>query len=210
MSKVVIAEQSLAKMAESRLADDAPVWSEGSSGDIAGDNRKSNSSPDRAIQPNCSYGSRLFPAADPVVKEKNSKPRFGLPEGFVSRLSRYGRTVLFEDNVYRLPNGVEFIPQPPSGALGSQNHRYALLTPDQYEKRERGSVYVRADGRIFNYAFDQGTPDREIFDTGFTIHDLERTGKYAPELKLRTSALRKSKKKKRARRKRKSSGMPLG
>lgn len=200
MSKVVIAEQSLAKMAESRPADDAPVWSESSSGDIA-DDRKSNSSPERAIPLNHSYGSRLFPATDPVVKEKNTKPRFGLPEGFVSRLNRYGRTVLFEDNVYRLPNGVEFIPQPPSGTLGSRNHRYALLTRDQYEKRERGSVYVRADGRIFNYAFDQGTPEREIFDTGFTIHDLERTGQYAPEVKLRTSILRKSKKKRRARRK---------
>ena len=200
MSKVVIAEQSLAKMAESRPADEAPVWSEGSSGDIVED-RKSNSSPDRALPLNYSYGSRLFPEADPVVKEKPTKPRFGLPEGFVSRLNRYGRTVLFEDNVYRLPNGVEFIPQPPSGTLGSRNHRYALLTRDQYEKRERGSVYVRADGRIFNYACDQGTPERDIFDTGFTIHDLERTGQYAPEVKLRTSILRKSKKKRRARRK---------
>lgn len=200
MSKVVIAEQSLAKMAESRPADEAPVWSEGSSGDVVED-RKSNSSPDRALPLNYSYGSRLFPAADPVVKEKPTKPRFGLPEGFVSRLNRYGRTVLFEDNVYRLPNGVEFIPQPPSGTLGSRNHRYALLTRDQYENRKRGSVYVRADDRIFNYAFDQGTPEREIFDTGFTIHDLERTGQYAPEVKLRTSILRKSKKKRRARRK---------
>ena len=200
MSKVVIAKQSLAKMAESQPADDAPVWSEGSSVDIAGDNRKRNSSPEPAIPLN-SYNSQLFPRADPVAEEKNSKHRFGLPEGFVSRLNRYGRTVLFEDNVYRLPNGVEFIPQPPSGTLGSRNHRYALLTRDQYENRERGSVYVRADDRIFNYAFDQGTPDREIFDTGFTIHDLERTGQYAPEVKMRTSVLKNSKKKKRARRK---------
>ena len=137
-----------------------------------------------------------------IAKDKNSKPRFGLPEGFVSRLNRYGRTVLFEDNVYRLPNGVEFIPQPPTGTLGSRNHRYALLTPEQYKKRERGSVYVRSDDRIFNYAFDHRAPEREMFDTGFTIQDLERTGQYAPKLKLKTSVSRNGKKKKRVRRKR--------
>lgn len=117
---------------------------------------------------------------DPVSKTRGSKRRFGLPEGFVSRLRRYGRSVLLEDNVYRLPNAVQFIPQPPSGTLGGRSHQYALLTTEQYQKGEGGSVYIRTDGRIFDYAFDHGDPEREMFDTGFTIHDLERTGRYAP------------------------------
>lgn len=137
---------------------------------------------------------------DPVSKDQNTK-RWGLPEGFVARVGRYGRTVLFEDNVYRLPNGLEFIPQPPSGTLGSRNHQYALLTCEQYEARRRGSVYVRLDGRIFDYAFDHGVSGREMFDTTFTIQDLERTGRYAPELKVTVSGSRR-KKKKRARKKR--------
>jgi hypothetical protein len=107
-----------------------------------------------------------------------------------SSLGRFGRTVLFEDNIYRLPNGSEFIPQPPAGTLGSRNHQYALLTSNQYVKRKRGSVYVRTDGRIFDYACDHNVAEREMFDTGFTIHDLERTGRYAPEVKSR-SVLRK-------------------
>jgi hypothetical protein len=49
----------------------------------------------------------------------------------------------------------------------------------------RGSVYVRTDGRIFNYAIDTGNASRELFDTGYSMADLERTGHYAPTLKRR-------------------------
>ncbi len=132
------------------------------------------------------------------LRTRNARQRFGLPAGFVSRLGRYGRTVLFQDNIYRLPNGIEFIPQPPVGTLGSRNHQYALLTIDQYVKRQRGSVYIRTDGRIFDYAVDHNAAEREMFDTGFTIYDLERTGRYAPELKSRSSIVRKRGKKLRA------------
>lgn len=111
-------------------------------------------------------------------KAKPSRQRFGLPEGFVSRLQRNGRTVLLEDNVYSLPNGDEFIPCHPTGTLGSTRHLYALLTPAQLNQGERGSVYIRTDGRIFNYSVDLANPELEMFDTGYTIHDLERTGRY--------------------------------
>lgn len=120
--------------------------------------------------------------------------RFGLPEGFMPRLQRYGRSVLLELNIYRLPNGKEFIPCHPTGTLGTRCHLYALLTSEQYMDGRRGSVYVRTDGRIFDYSVDTANPSGELFDTGYTIHDLERTGRYAPELRRRTK-----KKKKRAR-----------
>ena len=146
---------------------------------------------------------QTFPS-DSLAKDQ-TKHRGGLPQGFISRVGRFGRTVLFEDNVYRLPNGLEFIPQQPSGALGGRNHQYALLTWEQFEQRKRGSVYLRTDGRIFDYACDHGLPERELFDTGFTIHDLERTGRYAPKLKSKVSGPRKkSGKKSRARKKRRS------
>jgi len=119
------------------------------------------------------------------VEHHSSKQRFGLPEGFLPRLHRYGRTVLIEKNVYRLPNGQEFIPTTPTGTLGARRHRYALLTEEQYLKSKRGSVYVRSDGKIFDYSFDTRIPLREMFDTGYTIGDLERTGQYAPELRRR-------------------------
>src|SRR6185503_1374743 len=169
MPKAVMSEQSEAEIIDGRAAEGARVWDD-----------------DHPQQPGLAsqtiLSSGLSSAiANPVTK--NAKHRFGLPAGFVSRLNRYGRTVLFEDNVYRLPNGLEFIPRPPSGALGSRNHDYALLTPEQYQEGKRGSVYVRTDGRIFDYAFDHSDTDRDLFDTGFTIHDLERTGRYAPELK---------------------------
>jgi hypothetical protein len=115
----------------------------------------------------------------------SAKQRFGLPDGFLPRLQRYGRTVLIERNVYGLPNGEEFIPTRPTGTLGSGRHRYALLTREQYSKAMRGSVYVRTDGKIFDYGVDTGVPMREMFDTGYTIADLERTGRYAPELPRR-------------------------
>ena len=113
------------------------------------------------------------------------KPRFGLPEGFVPRLQRYGRSVLLELNLYRLPNGREFIPVHPSGTLGKRRHLYALLTSEQYMDGKRGSVYVRTDGRIFDYSIDTANPLGDLFDTGYTIYDLERTGQYAPELRRR-------------------------
>ena len=143
-------------------------------------------------------------ASDPLAKDQ-TKHRGGLPQGFISRVGRFGRTVLFEDNVYRLPNGLEFIPQAPSGTLGGRNHQYALLTLEQFQQRKRGSVYLRTDGRIFDYASDHGLPERELFDTGFTIHDLERTGRYAPKLKSKMGRQRnKGGKKSRAQKKRRS------
>ena len=111
------------------------------------------------------------------------KQRFGLPEGFVPRLQRYGRSVLLELNVYRLPNGQEFIPAHPRGTLGAQRHLYALLTERQYLDGKRGSVYIRNDGRIFDYSVDTANPSSDLFDTGYTIYDLERTGRYARELR---------------------------
>ncbi len=113
------------------------------------------------------------------------KQRFGLPQGFVPRLQRYGRAVLLELNFYRLPNGQEFIPCHPTGTLGARQHLYALLTGDQFLNSKRGSVYVRHDGRIFDYSVDTANPSGDIFDTGYTIYDLERTGTYAPAPKRR-------------------------
>lgn len=109
-----------------------------------------------------------------------TKQRFGLPEGFVTRLQRYGRAVLLELNIYRLPNGLEFIPCRPSGTLAGRQHLYALVTSEQYLKGKRGSVYVRSDGRVFDYSVDSRDPGSDLFDTGYTIYDLERTGRYAP------------------------------
>ena len=67
-----------------------------------------------------------------LKKSAARKHRFGLPENFVPRLQRFGRGVLLELNVYRLPNGQEFIPARPSGTLGQRQHLYALLTTEQY------------------------------------------------------------------------------
>lgn len=111
------------------------------------------------------------------------KQRFGLPEGFVPRLQRFGRSVLLEFNIYQLPDGREFIPAYPSGTLGTRRHLYALLTSEQYMEGKRGSVYVRTDGRIFDYSVDTANALGDLFDTGYTIYDLERTGRYAPELR---------------------------
>ena len=117
-----------------------------------------------------------------IPNSRTSKQRFGLPQGFVPRLKRCGRTVLLEDNIYRLPNGQEFIPCHPTGALGRLCHLYALVTSEQYLSGRRGSVYIRTDERIFDYSVDNADPASDIFDTGYTIYDLERTGRYAPEL----------------------------
>jgi hypothetical protein len=109
------------------------------------------------------------------------KQRFGLPKDFVPRLQRFGGSVLLERNVYRLADGREFIPTRPVGTLGARQHMYALLTSEQYLKGKRGSVYVRSDGRIFDYSVDTANPIGDFFDTGYTIYDLQRTGRYAPE-----------------------------
>ena len=109
-----------------------------------------------------------------------AKQRFGLPKGFVPRLQRYGRAVLLELNIYRLPNGQEFIPCRPTGTLAGRQHLYALVTSEQCLKGKRGSVYVRSDGRVFDYSVDSHDPGSDLFDTGYTIYDLERTGRYAP------------------------------
>jgi hypothetical protein len=120
--------------------------------------------------------------AKPERREPVTKQRFGLPVDFVPRLQRYGRSVLLELNVYRLPNGQEFIPCHPSGTLGKKHHLYALITNEQHREGQRGSVYIRHDGRIFDYSSDTPSESGDLFDTGYTIYDLERTGQYAPEL----------------------------
>jgi len=132
-------------------------------------------------------GSKIRPTTKQVSQTTivPSKQRFGLPQGFVPRLQRYGRAVLLELNVYRLPGGQEFIPCHPTGTLGARHHLYALVTVEQYLKSKRGSVYVRSDGRIFDYSIDSANPVGDIFDTGYTIYDLERTGRYAPTLRKR-------------------------
>ena len=126
------------------------------------------------------------PRSRPTRKKKAIKTprqRFGLPENFVPRLQRFGRAVLLEMNIYQLPNGQEFIPTHPLGTLGQRQHLYALLTTEQYLNSKRGSVYVRSDGRIFDYSVDSINPATDFFDTGYTIYDLERTGRYAPALR---------------------------
>ncbi|HKP46564.1 MAG TPA: hypothetical protein VJT50_08185 [Pyrinomonadaceae bacterium] len=117
------------------------------------------------------------------AKHSSGKQRFGLPQGFVPRMQRYGRGVLLELNLYRLPDGQEFIPCRPGGTLGGRQHLYALVTAEQYLKGKRGSVYIRTDGRVFDYAVVPQQPGGDLFDTGYTIYDLERTGRYAPELR---------------------------
>jgi hypothetical protein len=111
--------------------------------------------------------------------DRSGVRRFGLPKDFVPRLQRFGRGVLLELNSYRLPDGQEFFPCLPTGTLGSR-HLYALLTTEQYLQGRRGSVYVRSDGRIFDYSVIGEIPLGDMFDTGYTIYDLERTGRYAP------------------------------
>lgn len=112
------------------------------------------------------------------TKRTTLRPKFGLPEGFSRQ--RFGRNRLLEQNIYRLPNGQEFIPSFPTGILG-RRHLYALLTSEQYLEAKRGSVYIRTDGRIFDYSVDCGDVSADLFDTGYTIYDLERTGRYAPD-----------------------------
>jgi hypothetical protein len=110
---------------------------------------------------------------------ESSSQRSGLPRDFIPKRNRYGRTRLLEENIYRLPDGREFVPCVPSGALGGNGHQYALLSATQHDQGQRGSVYIRNDGRIFDYSDSKYSSQRDLFDTGFTIADLERTGRYA-------------------------------
>lgn len=172
MSKSIIGEELRAEMTEVQNA-------EGRSGGAMPENISEWTG--LRLPDEMSERSHLPTTSREVPRTKKAKTRFGLPAGFTPRLQRNGRSVLLEDNVYRLPNGQEFIPQNPTGTLGKLRHLYALLTAVQYAGAKRGSVYVRTDGRIFDYGVDHGDPAREMFDTGYTIHDLERTGRYAGE-----------------------------
>ena len=109
----------------------------------------------------------------------SSKPRFGLPAGFVPRFQRAGQVVLLDENIYSLPDGREFVPVTPTGTLARDRHLYALLTVEQFVRGGRGSVFVKLDGRVCDYSVVQTNPELEMFDTGYTIHDLKRTGRYA-------------------------------
>lgn len=154
------------------------------------ENLPTDSTPDVDTEPEQTNSSPQIEAASPRFGKTRTpydplKQRFGLPQGFVPRLQRYARSVLLELNVYRLPDGREFISCRPTGTLGASRHLYALLTNEQYLKGKRGSVYVRTDGKIFDYSVDTNIPLGEIFDTGYTIADLERTGRYAPEPRRR-------------------------
>lgn len=147
--------------------------SDTSLGDISLDN-------DRRLQGKVLKKRRPSKKKKKVLSTGKAKPRFGLPNGFILRSQQPGRSVLLEDNVYSLPGGQEFIPKYPTGTLGQLRHLYALLTVEQFEGGGRGSVYVRNDGRIFDYSVDHADTSRDMFDTGYTIHDLKRTGRYAP------------------------------
>ena len=115
----------------------------------------------------------------------DSARRSGLPKSFALKRNRHTRTLLLEENIYRLPDGREFVPREPSGVLGGR-HPYALLSPSQYHQRRNGSIYVRTDGRIFDYSKSTTDSQHDLFDTGFTIADLERTGRYADRLEERS------------------------
>jgi hypothetical protein len=108
-----------------------------------------------------------------------TRSKSGLPKDFIRLQRRQIRSRLLPENIYRLPDGREFVPVVPSGALGSLTHQYALLTRIQYQENQRGSVYVRTDGRIFDYSSAETDSTQEFFDTGFTMADLQRTGCYA-------------------------------
>lgn len=86
---------------------------------------------------------------------------------------------MLADNIYSLPDGREFVPGTPTGTLAGARHLYALLTVEQSAGGKRGSVFVKLDGRVFDYSVVQKDPDLEMFDTGYTIDDLKRTGRYA-------------------------------
>jgi len=116
------------------------------------------------------------------ITSSGIRARFGLPTDFIPRFQRHGRLRLLEENIYSLPDGKEFVPCSPKGTLAGNRHLYALLTVSQFEHGQRGSVFIRLDGRVFDYSTDHGDPTREIFDTGYMIQHLERTGRYASPL----------------------------
>lgn len=115
------------------------------------------------------------------------RSRFGLPPGFVPRFHRAGQVVLIDENIYSLPDGREFVPVTPTGTLAGNRHLYALLTVEQFGRDGRGSIFVRLDGRVVDYSVVQPNPDLEMFDTGYTIHDLKRTGRYAAPARNKTN-----------------------
>ncbi len=123
------------------------------------------------------------------------KPRFGLPPDFVPRFQRAGRFVLLDENIYSLPDGREFVPSTPTGTLAGDRHLYALLTVEQFKRGSKGSVFVKLDGRLFDYSVVQTDPDREMFDTGYTIHHLKRTGRYASLVPIKKTDRQKTLKK---------------
>lgn len=168
---------------DARLQSDSPGQQE----DQAGKSRPAVLKP--RLRTKAKVRSSVRRGKQPAVRNSSrpSKQKFGLPEGFVPRMQRFGRGVLLELNIYSLPNGLEFIPCLPTGPLGSR-HLYALLTGEQYLRGRRGSVYVRGDGSIFDYSVVSANSLGDMFDTGYTIYDLERTGRYAPgtESKKRT------------------------
>ena len=111
----------------------------------------------------------------------SAKSRAGLPKGFTFRGNRAGRTRLLEGNIYRLPDGREFVPRDPAGALGG-GHKYVLLTLEQHREGNNGSLYIRNDGRICDYN-DPAATESELCDIGFRLEDLERTGRYVETIK---------------------------
>ena len=146
------------------------------------------SSTDQQLEALISYSRSTVPLV-PRLKGRlghnNRRRSFALPDGFSPKLQRHGRAILLEENIYRLPDNREFVPAHPTGPLGAGHHLYALLTVAQQQAGRRGSVYIRNDGRIFDYSFDTRDPERDLFDTGYTIYDLERTGRYAAPLRKR-------------------------
>jgi len=66
---------------------------------------------------------------------------------------------------------------------------------EQFERGSRGSVFVTLDGRVFDYSIVQSDPDRGMFDTGYTIHHLKRTGRYASSAPIKKTDRQKTLKK---------------
>ena len=161
---------------------------------IAGDESSNAMTADENTQV---VGSRGTPHSQTTDSTSTAqKPRFGLPPDFVPRFQRAGRFVLLDENIYSLPDGREFVPTTPTGTLAGNRHLYALVTVEQYGRGSKGSVFVTLDGRVFDYSVVQTDPDREMFDTGYTIHHLKRTGRYAPSVRIKKTDRQKTLKKK--------------
>lgn len=166
-------------------------WSAKQTADSRLETGENNESPPAHGQPETGE-SAAFEITRSKLREAHDElmQRLGRPRPHDPALQRYGRSILIELNIYRLPDGREFIPCRPTGTLGANRHLYALLTSEQFLKAQRGSVYVRDDGRIFDYSVDSKIPQGEIFETGYTIADLERTGRYAPQRKRRRKKIK--------------------